>query len=259
MLKIIPILFLLLAPNGFASINYCNESHYNNMWALLIAVGLYAGHPEQNRPSMLEALNNIKDALLSSPCWQEDHVRVIKGGNATVKNILRGFLWLMSVSRKNDFSLVYIATHGFPIPVDIPPFDESDGKDEALASYFGFVNPLAILWDDEINFFLSLLESKGVCLIVDSCYSGGFNDAPFFGKMNRVVLMSCKEDEVSYGSVFSNYIAEGLSGKADCNHDKVITAEELFNYARERMEHWLHHPTMCDYYPGDLPVTFLAT
>ena len=68
--------------------------------------------------------------------------------------------------------------HPKGLPLDLPPKDESDGMDEFLVMYNGFENPYCIIWDDWLNFFLSRIKCQGLCLIVDSCYSGGFNDKP---------------------------------------------------------------------------------
>ncbi|MBU0498154.1 MAG: caspase family protein [Candidatus Thermoplasmatota archaeon] len=256
-------------------------------WAVLCAVGEYLNHPEQNRPSMLEAVNLMKTILLQSSNWQEDHIHMLKGEQATGKNLIRELLWLIRKEGRNDYSLVYITTHGFPLKndagkVDLWPKDEADGADEALVMYAGFEKWYAIIWDDLLNFFLSLLQSKGVCVIIDSCYAGGFNDDPFlaggiddlgfveqfdvgFSKElahdNRVVLMSCEEHSVSYGSFFSNFISEGFMGFADLNGnmDGINSAEEAFLYAKPRVEwwtYWYQSPTMLDLFDGEMPITY---
>jgi hypothetical protein len=250
-------------------------------WGLLIAVGVYAGHPDQNRPSMLREVENLHDMLLVSEHWNEDHIKVIKGENATMWNIFKGLRWLDKMDDKNDFSLVYITTHGARLSKDKWPWDEEDGRDEFLVSYRGFQFPWANIRDDILNLMLSLLSAKGVCVVVDSCYSGGFNDPPYFpnfmrnkrgnnqisasewmqelgedlqGK-GRVVLMSCREDELSYGSIFSKLLIESLRGYADTNEDKIVTAEEAYEYVKENMPGSKMHPTIFDNYPGELPLT----
>jgi hypothetical protein len=257
-------------------------------WALLVAVGVYLNHPSQNRPSMLEAVDNLHEALLDSPLWSEDHIHILKGEEATMRNLIRELIWLILKEDKNDMSLVYITTHGYPLkneddtPMDIPPKDEDDGADESLIMYEGFEYWYGNMWDDLLNFLLSLLQSQGVCLIVDSCYSGGFNDDPMFigglfdgytaesfsqgflkevGSQGRVVLMSCEEDEVSWGSLFSGYLTQGFLGAADLfgNGDGINSAEEAFNYAEPRVKFLSggdQCPTMLDLYPGEYPVTF---
>ncbi|MBN1281257.1 MAG: carboxypeptidase regulatory-like domain-containing protein [Candidatus Thermoplasmatota archaeon] len=251
-----------------------NETEY---WALLVAVGVYADDPGQNRPDMLLEVDDLYDLLVESEWWSEDHIKTIKGKDATVTNIIAGFRWLDRMEDADDISLVYLTTHGFPLGLDIPPADEADGTDEALVSYWGFAYEKLFLWDDLINVLLNRLESKGVCLIVDSCYAGGFNDPPNwnltentpevqqtaadwvtgFGEevrgQNRVVLMASSEDEVSYSGGFGPYIIDGLRGHGDINNDNIVTAEEAFYYAQPRSFD-RQHPTMYDGFDGELPL-----
>jgi len=245
-------------------------------WALLIAVGLYAGHPLEDRPHMLWDVKDLHEKLLVSDHWKEKNIKVIKGRNATLFNILRGFRWLNKREDKNDFSLVYLATHGGQLSRDRLPWDEKDGRDEILMTYLGFMFPWVNIRDDFLNLLLSLLNSKGVCVIVDSCYAGGFNDPPYFknrmkdNRMNadkwmhefaeelsesgRVVLMASREDEVSYGG-FTSYLIKGLTGYADANEDDLVSAEEAFDYAKERYDDPKVHATIYDDYLGELQLT----
>lgn len=247
-------------------------------WGLLIAVGEYLNNPEENRPNMLTEVENLYDALIKSEIWDPSHIRKIKAENANLENILEGFSWLMKMEDQNDISLIYITTHGYYLDQDLPPIDEADGKDEFLIPYEGFDDTSKILWDDEINFFCSLMQSKGICLIVDSCFSGGFNDAyqrsigeirsedwindfveDLSSNTGRVILMSSEEDEVSYGSTFSRYIAKGLDGSADDNDDHIISAEELFFYAEPFVtQSGRQQPTLVDTYTGELPMVLMA-
>ena len=210
-------------------------------WALLVAVAVYADNPEEDRPLMFEEVDDFYDLLLESPWWSEDNIKVIKGEEATPRGIVQGLKWLDRMEDSDDISVVYITTHGFPLDVDIPPEDEEDGFDEALMTYWGFAYPSLFIYDDQINFLLNRLESQGVCLIVDSCFAGGFNDPPDWNMTSRpsvssaewmhgfaedvrgqgrVVLMASCEDEVSYSGAFAPYLIDGLRGFADsrCAH-----------------------------------------
>jgi hypothetical protein len=259
-------------------------------WALLVAVGVYYNHPDQDRPSMLDAVDDLYETLLDSDHWQVDHIKMLKAQDATVKNIIEGLLWLDKMEDSGDISLIYITTHGFPmrdqndLPLDIPPRDETDGVDEALVTYYGFENWYAIIWDDLLNFFVSMLESQGVCLIIDSCYAGGFNDPPFDNirdplqgytvqsfiqgltedllGQGRVILMSSEESTPSWGSYFSSFLTGGFIGFADLfpdgNADGIVSAEEAFAYAQPLV--YLatggnQYPTIRDLYQGELPIT----
>ncbi|KYK19973.1 hypothetical protein AYK24_04490 [Thermoplasmatales archaeon SG8-52-4] len=247
-------------------------------WALLVAVGVYADNPSQDRPLMLEEVDDLYETLIQSGIWTEDHIKVIKGKDATCSNIVAGFEWLDDQEDQDDFSIVFITTHGSPIDFDIPPFDEEDKKDEVLISYWGFEYPSLFIYDDQINRHLNNLESQGVCLIVDSCFAGGFNDPPYLIKthnnlnqmssekfikefggelsgQNRVVLMASREDELSYSGGFAPYVIDGLKGHADTNKDDIVTAEEVFVYCEPRCSR--QHPTIFDGYPGELPLMYL--
>ena len=259
-----------------------NDTEY---WALIFAVGIYYKHPEQNIPSMLACADSLYEVLIDSPNWQEDHIHKVTGEKATGRRLIRELLWLKRNDDSDDISLVYITTHGGPLyglsggPVDRPPKDEEDGFDEALAMYHGFEKWYALIWDDLLNFLLSILTSEGVCLIVDSCYAGGFNDEPMLPKntiedytaesfsqgfakelasQGRVILMGCEEHEVTYGSQFSEFLIDGFSGQADIwgNNDGINSAEEAFGYTLSQI--WEEqHPTIVDLYSGELPVTYI--
>jgi hypothetical protein len=256
-------------------------------WGLLVAVGTYADSPNMDRPSMLIEVENLYSTLLKSSKWEEDHIRVITQNEATPQNILYGFRWLDEMEDENDICLIYFTTHGFPILFDIPPFDENDRMDEALATYTGFLpyenpwsweplaNPFGILTDDLINFLLNRLEASGVCMIVDSCHSGGFNDIWKYGTgkqfdksyttydiykelqgMNRVVLTSVREEDLSYGSYFTHFLVEGMKGYADKNNDGTCSGEEIFHYAQPIVRDvYGLKSQIFDAYPGELPLT----
>jgi hypothetical protein len=258
-------------------------------WALLVAVGVYYNNPDQDRPSMLEAVDKLYSSLLSSPNWQADHIHVLKAGQATMFNLVKELIWLIRSEKKGDMVLLYITTHGTGLrtpdnlPMDLPPKDEGDGDDEALVMYYGFEKWYDYITDDMLKFFLRFIQSDGLCMIIDSCFSGGFNDPiandeskeiemskeeeftkGFLDDISangRIVLMSCQEEEYSYGSLFSDLIIEGFNGWADLfgNNDGINSAEEAFDFAYP----WVvlfsegkQHPTELDEYSGDFPVTY---
>jgi hypothetical protein len=231
-------------------------------WALLFAVGEYYLHPYQDRPSMIRAVNDLHNVLVNSPGWKSENIHKVMKSQATGSNLIRELLWLIRSADKDDYTLIYITTHGSPLldsygqPLDYPPKDEADGADEILVMYHGFETSYSYIWDDLLNFLVSLIKSK-VCLIVDSCYAGGFDDYPMRNQ-DRVTLMSSREDETCYGSYFSDYLIDGLLGLADLggNLDGINSAEEAFRYASfwVRLLHTFT-PTMRDLYPISDPLS----
>lgn len=275
--------------------NYNQENEGTEYWALIFAVGVYRDDPDDmggwnDRPSMLKSAENLYEVLLNSPNWQADHIHKVTAEAATGRRLIKELIWLILNEDRDDMSLIYLTTHGSPLKgkegnfIDIPPRDEEDGADEILIMYDGFVKWYAFIWDDLLNFFLSLLQSKGVCLIIDSCHSGGFNDDPLFTRTSfkeytaesftnglvgelsgkdRIVLMSCEENETSYGSYFSDFLIDGLWGAGDFwgNNDGINSAEETFQYAKFWVNktsevHPYFTPTIFDLYPGEYPVTY---
>jgi hypothetical protein len=344
---------LLTLKNQQVTLKEFQKTSDTEYWALLFAVGIYKDNPNQNRPSMLVAVEDLYNVLLDSPQWEEDHIHKVTGDECYLSRLLQELNWLIHNVGEDDMVIVYLTTHGNSLkdgngnPVDIPPLDEADGMDETLAMYDGFSNPFGFIWDDLLNSYLNRLRSKGLCLIVDSCHSGGFNDASSFisnsksipalkektkvgnifnkafstisskitsmrtlnlrsiiKSMNikanllgdelknikvtktdeskdneaylftqdfiedvrgqgRIVLMSCEEDTLSWGSHFSNFLimACDTSNWADYygNNDGLNSAEEAFDFAKPRVEEVTEgrqHPTILDNYDEEFLMTY---
>jgi len=268
------------------SLHVNKSTNAQEYWGLIFAVGKYLNHPDQDRPTMLVAAEELYDVLLNSPDWSSDHIHKIKGEAGTFQRLIDELNWLRENSDSNDYVVVYITTHGYFInyngmPLDFPPKDEADGADEILIMYDGFENWNGFIWDDLLNFYLSRIKAKGICLIIDSCHAGGFDDPPYnnyyarfknfkeesFSKGfanelssgDRIILMSCEEDEDCYGSLFSMYFIDGLWGAADLsgNKDGIVSAEEGFGYSDYWINfYWTFDPTILDLYSGEFPLTY---
>jgi len=248
-----------------------------NYWALIVGVNEYA--EVYNNERIIEKVNELKGALLKSPTWSEDNIKIITGKNATVRNIIKGLRWLDSNEDLDDICFLYIDAVGYQANFDFPPRDEADGRDEVLITYWGMCLLYANILDDTLNFFLNRLESKGTAIIIDSNHAAGFNDnlwnntlrnSPFlypyiknslekFGKElrknGRVLIMSCEEDDYKgYPYRFTTYLIDAFRGFGDINQDKIITAEEVYTYIKLRMDKWLQIPILYDDFEGELPL-----
>jgi len=170
--------------NKIFKINNENSIMYNNnteYWALLIGTGIFAGYPEEIVPSDLSA-ESMYESLLCSEHWQKENIKIITREEATKRNIKNGFHWLDENEDEDDIVVIYFASHGgqykfLNIPIDFPPFDETDNCDEYLATYNSYISPIrSNLRDDELKSLINRLDSSGICVIIDCCFAGGFDD-----------------------------------------------------------------------------------
>jgi hypothetical protein len=266
-------------------------------WALLVGVNEFKNQPYMTNLSLSNGIppTDLYHLLLASDHWQPDHIRLLTGKNASIFNVLKGFRWMHRMADADDICLFYITTHGSPSAKDLYPTDENGGTDTVLymydtyrtqigkwpnSIYLCFPNKLYYLYDDTINRWMSTLHCKGVCVIIEACYAGGFDDPPLnttqttrisewmnrfthqLSGPGRVILMACKDNEISNGNFFGYYLMEGLQGFGDTNTDGLCSAEEAFNYstpkAREilwREFNFPMHPQIDDRYPGELILT----
>ena len=259
-------------------------------WAVLIGVdAMWETWNAIHIPFDENAEEMYKMLLVSDDLWQEDHIKVLTNEEATWVNIIEALLWLDSMDDGDDISLVYYTAHGanfhnftIPLPngntinlgdIDWPPEDEEDGYDEYLTTYRS-KKILAPITDDLFNSLIDRLDSEGVAVIIDACFSGGMIDSDkstwiteFSGEMSqdgRVIVTSSAEEEkstISKGITFSDFTFAGLQGYADNlseggNDDGIVSIEEAFKYADPRYENLTDCEPQCDdRYSGELVLT----
>ena len=250
-----------------------NVSTYNEdteYWGLLIGVNEYYDYPEDSFIENKLIVERLYNTLIFSDFWQEDHIKIITGKDATRKNIINGFKWLEENEDEDDVCFIYYGGHGAISLELFPPFDEADRYDGYLSTYWTSKltssNSLLLcllglyistISDDQFNKLLSKLDSKGICVAIFACQGGEFDDPPintlavpsiyekFFMKTEqfsykfcedlkdsgRVILMPCEEDEGVDGTWFIDFLIQGFQGFSDVNSDYLCTAEEAFNYS----------------------------
>lgn len=161
------------------------------------------------------------------------NIILLKDFQATKQNIIRA----MEVFKKaapGDFIVFYFSGHGAP---DLfCPTNVNAGQ--------------MALWHSDIKkaFRASVARSK-LC-IADACYSGSIKTstrpttrpASVAEKGNIIVFMSSKKNETSIESkyyntgLFTNFLLTGLSGQADENKNRKVTAYELYVYVRAKVK-----------------------
>lgn len=251
-------------------------------WALIIGVDY------TNCWSYDLDAKQMYNLLQVSDYWEKDHIRLLTNENATKINIIKAFNWLDRMDDGDDVCLIYYCAHGGSGKYNYFPFDLRDSGDEYITTWrtenrlisrlinitknFELINSWLswrshIITDDYFNYMLNNLDSKGVAVILHSCFSGGMIESHqignFFNKLRkdgRVIMTACDENETSTNFVFSENYIEGLQGYADLtindgNDDGFVSAEEAFKYAytRTREEtYYENNPQIEDNYEGEL-------
>jgi len=220
---------------------------YRNSWAVIIGVNDY-----QNWPKLRYAVNDangIEQVLVNRFGFKQENIRKLLNGEATRQRIMQVIGDELSdpakVSR-DDRIFFFFAGHGatrtladnrqagFIIPVDAD-----------LNNYYSTAISMT-----EIREASDLIPAKHVYFVMDSCYSGlaltrggggAFGGARTYldevtSRVARQILTAggadqeVADDGPNGHSVFTWALLEGLEGKADLDHNGVITASELGAY-----------------------------
>jgi len=154
--------------------NYLDNREY---WAVIIGIGDYPGE-NLDLPYSVNEIISFKNTLLNGGNWKESNINVLVDSQANRPGIFDAISWLESNADGNDVSIIYYAGHGGQSP-----------SNEYLMVYNGSIS------DEELDEKLDDVEGR-VVIILDACHSGGFIEE--IGERNRVVLTSCKKDNLTY-------------------------------------------------------------
>lgn len=105
-------------------------------------------------------------------------------------------------------------------------------------------------------------------IFADACFSGKMRQGKRQVKeensdSNVMLFLSSRDNETSIerrdmtNGFFTICLKDGLSGKADENRDRKITAKEIFNYVSKnvkKLSRDKQHPVMWGNFSNDMPV-----
>ena len=199
--------------------------------------------------------------LLFSYRWRIDHIKTLVLPMATRENVFDAFDWINKESNENDVIFFFFSGHGHQIQ-DRDPLDEEDSKDEEIVTWYSTIS------DDELNLEFNKFENRRIFAVFDICFAGGMIDGTSdLCSSDRVILTSSNEYETSNstnyhkGGIFTYYLVEGFKLN-DINENKNVSAEEAFEYARQKTIDWTaqntpskpQHPQISDYCMGELEI-----
>jgi peptidoglycan/xylan/chitin deacetylase (PgdA/CDA1 family)/uncharacterized caspase-like protein len=219
---------------------------YRQSWAVIVGVNDY-----QSWPKLRYAVNDanaIEQTLTNKFGFRPENIRKLVNGDATrqrIMQVLGDELTDPAKVSRDDRVFIFFAGHGatrslgenrqtgFIIPVDAD-----------LNNYYSTAISMT-----EIREASDLIPAKHVYFVMDSCYSGlalARGGGSFGGgrsyldevtsRVARQILTAGGADQVvaddgpNGHSVFTWALLEGLEGKADLDHNGVITASELGAY-----------------------------
>ncbi len=235
-----------------------------NIWALIIGIGSY------NHMPVLKYTDDDAYqvyAFLKSPeggAVEDKQIKLLIDENATKDNIDKALKSIVSSADKNDVIFIYYAGHG--VEGAFVPYD-----------FDGFNN---LYQHHDILDMLDKSVAKHKVLIADACHSGSMmaQRSPFktmlaeyytdFEKTKggTALIMSSKEQENSLEysgmrqGVFSYYLIEGLSGKADYDNDGIVTVSEIYDYTHinvRKHTHNLQNPIISGDYDKNMPISIV--
>lgn len=146
-------------------------------------------------------------------------------------------------------------------------------SDDAVIFFFsGHGTEAGLLCIDGVLSTKKVLETMRECkartkmIIADACYSGKMRcdsiwQQAFAGE-NIILFLSSRTDETSMETVLDNslftiYLKRGLTGEADVNKDRTVTARELYDFVHEgviRDSRETQHPVMWGRFDSNVPI-----
>jgi hypothetical protein len=235
------------------------EKRAGRLFAVVIGISHYAKGDGQQINDLQFADRDATAMLefLKSPAGgsvRDEDALLLLNQEATTESVRHALFTFLTKPQEQDTVVIYIAGHGAPDPNDPRNLYlvTSDTKaDDMGATAF----PMWQLQD----VFERVLKAKRVITLADTCHSYGFSGLRggagqqrtnnlinqylqrYASKGQRAVITASDISESSFEDakwgdghgVFTYFVLQGMQGKADANHDGVVTAGELFNYLRQ--------------------------
>ncbi|HKP10594.1 MAG TPA: caspase family protein, partial [Blastocatellia bacterium] len=253
------------------------------LWAVVVGVSNYKNLSADAQLKFAHRDAEAFAAFLRSPQgggFPSSQIKVLLNQEATLAAVRTALgTWLARSAEPDDVVYVFFAGHGVV---------EGD-RDGYLLAYDSDPQNLyaTALSVDELNKAISeRLKARLAVLFTDACHAGrlgfasrGVEDKVLInrfldevGKTGQGVfrLLASRPDELSYEDkrwggghgVFTNFLLEGLHGRADRDADGVVRAGELLDYLSEIVPNEtkaLQHPRAAGNIETRLPLAVIST
>ena len=201
------------------------------VFALMVGVSDYDGDVD-DLPFTDEDARKLAEVLQRDGSLNDASV-VLTNAEATVGGVRAAFARVAAQAGPDDMFLFFFSGHGDQEPTAVTGL-EPDGMSETLVLADGAIT------DAELGRLFGSLDTRLALLVVDACFSGGFArnvvDRP--GVMgvfsSEEDLTSAVADKFQAGGYLSHFVRAGMSGEADGDGDRLVTAGELATYLRRQ-------------------------
>ncbi|HZS46737.1 MAG TPA: caspase family protein [Blastocatellia bacterium] len=198
--------------------------------------------------------------FLQSPSggrFPPENILLLVNEDATLLKVREAFAHFTEQAGPDDLLLIFFASHGSPDPLAMQNlyFIVNDTQIDRMSD-------TGLSMRDLQNFIQEHVRSKRMVLLVDTCHSAGLTGSPTEGmralgnnlvnlyserllyqQEGKAVITSSDVNEYSQEAqrwggghgVFTHFLLEGMSGKADANGDHLVTLGELFRYVRQHV------------------------
>jgi len=227
-----------------------------NAYALLIGIAAY----RYIRPLAKTATDarDLYETLLQNG-YPPSHMSILLDEQATKAAISDKLDWLARRVGSNDTAVIFFSGHGARLIGGFWPGEYLCPVEATLDKVKD-----TFISDEEFTIALRAIRASRLVVFLDACHAGGIGEpkdlgvqikaglsmaayAKFSGQ-GRVIIASCKPDEVSYelpemrNSLFTHYLLEGLRGNA-AREDGAVWMSDLFGYVYKHVsQHNLQHP-----------------
>lgn len=206
--------------------------------------------------------------------FKEVRVTLLLDEKATKSEVEKHLYYKLPKAGKNDTIILFFSGHGAYDPLRPKDFLflTYDAEPEYLGTTAVKMSGLE---------FLKGIEAERVLIIADACHSGGFSEMKpkarasslktFIQEVRsssgRAIITSGKEEQLSWEvpnlkeSVFTHNLIEGLKGKADKDHDGLVTLSEAYAYAYKLTKDQTkgyQHPQFEGKVVGAFPLSFVG-
>ena len=206
--------------------------------------------------------------------FTDTHVTFLLNEKATKSEVEKYLYYMLPKAGKDDTVILFFSGHG--------AFDPMRPKEFLFLSYDSESDYIGTTGVKMSGLeFLKGISAERALIIADACHAGGFSQMKpkalnpsldlFLrearNSSGRAIISSAKDGQLSWelpdgkNSVFTHNLLEGLKGKADKDHDGVVTLNEAYEYAYNRTKDdtgGRQHPQFEGTVVGAFPLSFVG-